>query len=550
MLRQLTIKNFAIIDDLMIDFNEGYNVFTGETGAGKSIIIDALGLLTGDRANASMVRAGTTKAFIEGVFEVKDDLKERISKIYDFESNLLVIIKEIDASGKSTVKINGRITTISTIKEIMMFILDIHSQSDNQYLLNKKNHLELLDSYGNKTITPIKNNYDVAYREWRHLEKELNELESMTFNQDQIDFLNFQIKEIKDANIQDGEVEELEIEQKRINQFEKLNEKYQAIIQSLDGEQGASTSLFTAKKTLESMSDDPLFNEQLAKVESIYYDLDEVIQLIKDKFGSIDFDEDRITEISNRIFIINKIKRKYGKNYSDIQEAYNNMLQKVSNMENIERNISAIKININEALLKLNKIGQELDETRKKVSKSLSSNIEKQLTDLYLEHAKFSVEFEKNDLPTATGISDAEFYVSLNPGQPLRPLIKVASGGEVSRLMLGLKVIFNSLFMLSVTVFDEIDTGVSGKVARSIGMKMLELSKVMQVICVTHLPQVASLGTHHYYVQKQINKNSTKTIVSLLDDKQRVIEIAKMLSGEEIPSESAILNAKSLLNTI
>lgn len=548
MLRQLTIKNFAIIDDLMIDFNDGYNAFTGETGAGKSIIIDALGLLTGDRASASMVRAGTLKAFIEGAFEINDELKARISPVYDLESNLLVVIKEIDASGKSTVKINGRITTISIIKEMMSYILDIHNQSDNQYLLNKKNHLELLDSFGSTNIMPIKKNYDIEYKEWKRLQKELSDLESMTFNQDQIDFLNFQIKEIKDANIQDGEVEELEIEQKRINQFEKLNEKYHSIIEALDGDQGASSALFTAKKVLESMNDDPLFNDQYIKMESIYYELDEVIQSIKDKFGSIDVDEDRIIEINNRIFIINKIKRKYGKSYSDIQEAYDKMVSKVSDMENIEKSIATVKNKLAESLAKLNTIGTNLDEARKKVSKTLITSIEKQLHDLYLEHAKFSVEFELKEVPSANGISELEFYVSLNPGQPLKPLIKVASGGEVSRLMLGLKVIFNSLFMLSVTIFDEIDTGVSGKVARAVGMKMLELSKLMQVICVTHLPQVASLGTHHYYVQKQFFNQNTKTVVTLLDENQRIIEIAKMLSGEEKPSESAILNAKTLLS--
>ena len=547
MLEQLTIRNFAIIDDLSITFNDGLNIFTGETGAGKSIIIDALGLLTGERASASFVRHGAKKAFVEGVFSLNDSQFAKISNDFNLEENTLVITKEVDENGKSTNKINGRITTLSNIKTIMHNILDIHSQNDNQYLLDHKYHLGLLDSFGGDELENIKKQYEVSYDTYKNLQKEVRKLENLTIDEEEIEFLKFQIQEIEDANIYEGELEELEEEKHRLSQFEKINEKMKIFMNEYDSNDGVSTRLYSMKKVMDSLSNDPLFEENAEKFSELYYEIDEIYEKITTAFNSINYSMQRIDEISQRIYQIQKISKKHGRTYDDIMNSYNDMKNRLNSMENIEYELAKARRKLDNAHIVMLENGNLLENFRQKHGKLLKESIMAELKDLYLEHCQFDLIFEENASPLRTGLKDVSFYVSMNPGQPLKPLAKIASGGEVSRLMLGLKVICNKLFDVSSTIFDEVDTGVSGKVARAMGLKMLALSKKMQVITITHLPQVASLGNNHYHVEKEFKEDYTRTIVTLLDNERREIEIAKMISGEEDPSLNAIFNAKELL---
>ena len=547
MLEQLTIRNFAIIDDLSITFNEGLNIFTGETGAGKSIIIDALGLLTGERASASFVRHGAKKAFVEGVFSLNDSQFEKISEFINIEENTLIITKEVDENGKSSNKINGRITTLSNIKLIMHDILDIHSQNDNQYLLDHKHHLGLLDSFGGEELSKVKKTYEISYDNYKHLQKEVRKLENLTIDEEEIEFLKFQIQEIEDANIYEGELEELEEEKRRLSQFEKINEKMKIFMSEYDSNEGASTHLYSMKKVMDSLSNDPLFEELAEKFSELYYEIDETYEKITSAFNSIDYSVQRIDEISQRIYQIQKISKKHGRTYEDIMNSYNDMKNKLNSMENIEYELAKARKKLKDSYELLLENGRLLEDVRKKYGELLKNSIISELRDLYLEHCQFDLIYEENETPLRTGLFNVSFYVSMNPGQPLKPLSKIASGGEVSRLMLGLKVICNKLYGVSSTIFDEVDTGVSGKVARAMGLKMLALSKNMQVITITHLPQVASLGDNHYHVEKEFKEDYTRTIVTLLDNHRRELEIAKMISGEEEPSLNAIFNAKELL---
>ena len=547
MLEQLTIRNFAIIDDLSITFNDGLNIFTGETGAGKSIIIDALGLLTGERASASFVRHGAKKAFVEGVFSLTNAQFEKLSEIINIDENTLIITKEVDENGKSTNKINGRITTLSNIKAVMHDVLDIHSQNDNQYLLDHKYHLGLLDSFGGEELSLIKKEYELSYDLYKNNQKEVRKLENLTIDEEEIEFLKYQIQEIEDTNLYEGELEELEEEKHRLSQFEKINDKMKVFMSEYDSSEGVSTRLYSMKKVMDSLSNDPLFEEYAEKFSELYYELDETYEKITSAFNSINYSLQRIDEISQRIYQIQKISKKHGRTYEDIMNSYNDMKNRLNSMENIEYELAKARKKLNDSYDVMLEKGRLLEDSRRKHGDLLKNSIISELRDLYLEHCQFDLIYEENESPLKSGLYNVSFYVSMNPGQPLKPLAKIASGGEVSRLMLGLKVICNRLFGVSSTIFDEVDTGVSGKVARAMGLKMLALSKNMQVITITHLPQVASLGDNHYHVEKEFKEDYTRTIVTLLDNERRELEIAKMISGEEEPSLNAIFNAKELL---
>ena len=545
MLKQLTIKNFAIIDDLSIEFEDGLNVFTGETGAGKSIIIDAISLLTGERADTSMIKDHSKKAFIEGVFLLNKHEMDEISTILVLDSNVLVINKEI-YDNKTTLRLNSRITSLSTVKQIMKRVIDIHSQNDNLYLLDKKNHRYLLDQYNNELIAPHLKEYQDLYYLRKSYLKELDELSNININDDEIEFLTYQKEEIERLELEEGEIEHLEQETKRFKKFEVIQNAYNEVINNLD--EIALGAMYNARHSLDTLAKDELFEKEVEDLKDIYYDFDDKIEALKDKYNSLDYNEERMNSIQNRLFEINKIQRKYGKTYEDIMERYNEIVEQLDTITNVtikteEINRNLVKIN-NLLLIK----GKELDKLRAKIAKSLIADIIKELNDLYLNNVRFDVMFTPLDDFSKYGISEIEFYVSLNAGQALKPLIKVASGGEVSRLMLGLKVIFNRLFNISTTIFDEIDTGVSGKVARAMGMKMLELSSYSQVIVITHLPQVASLGNNHYYIKKKQGKNNTSTIVTKLTLEERIEIIASMLASNEIINENSYNAAKDLLN--
>lgn len=549
MIKQITIKNFAIIDDLAIDFRNGFNVFTGETGAGKSIIIDALSLLTGERASPSMVRYGTSKAVIEGVFELDDNVISKLDLSSFVESDrLLIITKEIDTDGHSQSKINGRIATLNNIKKIMANIIDIHSQNDNQYLLDKSSHTLLIKEYCKGDTLKETDEYIDSFSKYTSYKKELEELKKINYDKDVLDSLKFQLSEIEKIDLKENEVEELEIEQKRIQNFSKISDKYKELSFYINSDSGSLINLYNAKRVIESLSNDPIFSKHTDSINDLYYRLEDLANEIKNDYESINYDEYRVNEIQERIFQINKLKRKYNSSSTkEIFEYKDALVKKIEDMENLLSRIEELEFKLKTSKEDTINKGEILSKKQLFLSQKLLKEIKNQLKSLYLPNANFDLRINILKEPSILGIYDYEFIVSLNPGTPLLPLIKVASGGEMSRLMLGLKIIFNSLYGISTSIFDEIDVGVSGKVSRSLGEKMMELSRKTQVICITHSPQIASIGDNHYRVEKIIKNNNTYTIVNFLSKDQRVDEIAKMLSGSNTPTQSAIANAIDLL---
>jgi DNA repair protein RecN (Recombination protein N) len=547
MIQQISIKNFAIIDDLVIDFKRDINIFTGETGAGKSIIIEALGLLTGERANASMVRHGTSKAIIEGVFHLPQPLISQFNLHEYIDNQQLIIRKEIDSDGRSIIKINGVTSSLSLVKQITANIIDIHSQQDNQYLLNKSYHLMLLDNFGKQELAKVRTNYDSSYQQLQTLNLELERLKGLMVDDKRIEFMRFELEEIDSAKLKENELEALTLEQKRIQEYENLNARFQIINTAFSGDNNVLSQLYASKKAIDYLAKDPLFAKFGPAFEVSYIQLQELYQDLKNEFDKLGVDELRLNEIQQRIFEINKLKRKYGQTTSAILEYRNKLAQSINDLESVEYKILKIKQEIEIALDKVKINGNLLEQQRAKVFTRLTSEIKIQLKDLFLENAELGLINSPKSYPDKHGLIDYEFSASLNPGTPLKPLIKVASGGEMGRLMLGLKVIFNQHFNLDTSIFDEIDVGISGKVARAVGLKMLKLAEVMQVIVITHSPQVASLGKNHFLVEKTIKNQVTKTDVNLLTYEKRVVEIAKMLSGTSKPTDVAIANAKELL---
>jgi len=549
MIQQLVIKNFTIIDDLSLDLFNGFNVLTGETGAGKSIIIDALGLLLGDRASSSLVRNGAKKAYIEGVFTLNSSLKKKIEEILDDEiDETLILSKDIHEDGRSISKVNGRNTTVNIIKQIAQLMIDIHSQHDNQFLLNAKFYLSLLESFGDDKYLNIKNEYLDLYHDYLNKNKKYEEILNAHFSEDEVDFIRFQVKELEDLNLQEGEIEALEAEQKRINAFEKISLHSKEAIDALESDQGALNSLYYAKKAIESLQNYEEFNDFVEPINDLYYKCDDLLSNFKDTYNSLDFDERRLDEIQNRLFQINKFKRKYGKDYESINNALIDLQEKLAIYEEHGILLSRYEKEKNQAYLKALEKAKELTSSRKELAKLLENKILIQLKDLYLENARFNVDFKTAVNLSNEGLDKIDFLISMNPGQPLNSLSKVASGGEISRLMLGLKVIFSRYFNISTVIFDEVDTGVSGKVARAVGLKMKELADNIQIIAITHLPQVASLADNHFHVSKVAENNSTHTIVTKLLKDQQVQEIAKLLSGDEV-TKGALDNAKELIES-
>ena len=425
-------------------------------------------------------------------------------------------------------------------------IVDIHSQHDNQYLLNPNNYLSLLENFMDEEQLKVKNRYQNAYKVYLDIKKKYEDAQNEKINEQEVEFLMYQNKEIEDLNLKENETEELEIEQKRINRLSKFNETIQNINELLGGDEGAIDRIYLAKKAIEKISDDELFSPYFDKLDSLYYDLVDTLESIKSDFDNLDIDENRINEIHERIYKINNIKRKYGRTYEAIQETYNKNKERIEFIEFHEVKLKELKEDYELIYSKTYQLGLELSQKRYEVAQKIISLVDIHIKDLYLTHARFDIEFNKLDSITKTGIDKVDFLVSMNPGQPLKSISKVASGGEISRLMLGLKVVFTKLCGISTIVFDEVDTGVSGKVALAVGEKMSSLGKDNQVLCITHLAQVASFADNHYHVSKYFDNNDTFTKVTLLNKDEHIIEVAKLISGNDV-SDASILASKELI---
>lgn len=548
MLISLSVNNFAIIDNINIDFDNGMTVLTGETGAGKSLIIDAIGLLFGKRASTEMIRYGEDKATIVGLFSKFSDsiinLLDEYELDYDKEDNLL-IKREIYASGKSKCSINNQIVTLSQLQEIGELVGDIHSQNDSIGLFNPKNYISFLN---NKKTDELFVEYNDSLKDYKDKQKKYNDLfKKKDEDTQKSDFLKYQLKELNDAELDLNEELSLKNELNELNHYEKLYENIDSLKKDYH-DKDTMDNLYNSLKCLKELKNINEKYEDLYKIfEESYYNIESVYE--DNKLEIKEFDSHRLDEINDRLGLYSELKRKYKKDVSEILKYKDEIEQVLYNIENYDEIIKELKEDCDEAYDKTLKIANNISDERKKVAKSLTEEIISSLSDLMLKNVKFEIVFERSDKFLKDGIDTVDFLVSFNKGEPVKPLSKVASGGELSRFMLALKCVLGSKLPQQTKIFDEIDSGVSGSVAYSIAKKIKEISKTSQVLCITHLPQVASIGDKHLFITKSVNDGRTVTLIKELKKDERIEEVAKMISNGEATIASLNL-AKEMIDNI
>lgn len=540
MLEHLYIQNFILIDQLELDFPVGFSAITGETGAGKSIFLDALSLLQGQKASSSMV--SKDKAIIEGSFSLEGNspvssfLKENG---FDVEDSFTVT-REILSSGKSTARVNRRIVPLSFLHTLLENQLDIHGQKDSAYLLQKMNHIYLLDKYGH--FYHQKEEIKEAYENYKKVLEEKENFLNTQLKEEELDFYQFQLHELEEAHLKKGEEEELKDLEKQAKEAKKSAQDYLSLFAYYDAE--VSDSLYQTIKMTDRLKG---VEENLTKIHEAYENLVDGLESIRDQLNPDFLNEDEINQVEERLFLIQRLKRKYGPRLEDVIHYQQDLAKKLAHYGEQEFYLKKINEKIAISFEIYSKKAQELSKKRQLAAKSLEKEVLQQLKDLELPAAQFKVLFRSIE-GNLSGIDDVEFFVSMNKGEKLAPLTKVASGGELSRFMLALKVIFTKLQGIQTIVFDEIDTGVSGHVATAIGEKMALLAKDCQVFSVTHLAQVASLANHQFLVSKSVDHTHTQTKVHLLSQEERASELAYLFSGNR--SEKAIEAAKELLEHV
>lgn len=543
MIESLYIENFAIIDQVQIDFQSGMTVLTGETGAGKSIIIDAIGQLIGQRSQPSFVKNGADYAFIEGVFSSNKEID-----IILLDNNFpidehLVISKKINHDGKSAIKINYRNSSQLLLKKIMSQIVDIHSQFETHQLFNESYHLKLLDNFIGNELIDLKKEYLTLYQTYKNLNQKYLSLTKEELTDEQLDFYLAQLKEIEELDLENFDEEEFLKERNNLLNYEKNSQhikNYKALMDSSKG----IMDLF--KQSLSELSyleiDDIKHNYD--QLYDLYYTVDGINQDIYDQFSQSYFSEERYNEVQDTFFKLNKLKRKYGQTIDAIIDFKNSLIEKIKLFKNRDQMIENINLKLKETENQLIYYAKKISILRKNKALELEKEVKYILNQMYLQQVQFKFDFQINDF-NDNGIDNVKIVVSTNSGQPLQPLQKIASGGELSRIMLAIKAVSQNSKDGGTIIFDEADTGVSGKVAESIGHVMKKISKKQQVICITHLAQVACFANNHLFIEKEQMDNTSKVHVRLLNEKESVYELAKMISGKEITQQS-IDHAKKL----
>ncbi len=544
MLSKLVIKNFAIIEDLEVDFPSGFIALTGETGAGKSIIIDALSLLMGERSSFDKIRFNEQKAFIEGVFYIKNDkIKKQIESLIDDNvDEELILSRTLDINGKSQAKVNMHNVPLTVLKNVTSLILDIHSQQKDNNYLKEENQLNLLDSFSelllSKDEKEIYNEFNDLYRDYLETKNKLQNLKNKQLDLGSIDYLKFQDEELNKVNIQENEMENLEQERNSLMNFSKQSEK---IAEFLSIYEEVSSSLYKAKKTLSYIDDEDKLSE---KFNDLYFQMDDIYQTINDKFESQKEQLIRLDEINERLFLLHSLRKKYGYTSQDIIAHHQEIKQNIDDLINYEDNILKLENELNTKRINATSFAKKISNIRKKYAENLQNEVNKQLKDLYLENAEFKVDITPIELNNR-GIDKVIFLLKANVGQNFTSLEKTASLGETSRLNLALKTVFNKINQMETIIFDEIDIGVSGRVGNAISLKMKEISLNSQVIAISHLVQVASKADYQYLVSKYIKNNKTYSVINLLTKEERIKEIAKMMFGEI--TEISLKSAEDLL---
>ncbi len=545
MLRSLTIRDFAIIDKIQIDFQPKMTVLTGETGAGKSIVIDALGLLAGGRGSTEFIRKGKNKALLQGLFSLPKGAFA--FKILDeigitYEDSDLVLQRELYRNGHNICRINGELITLTNMRRVGETLIDIHGQNEHQVLMHPDHHLAMLDNFAGSRLITLKNEYCQQYESYRQQKKSLDEKEKHEKEWAQrLDMLSFQVQEIKTAELKPDEEESLAEEKEQLDNYQMIHDALENSYQILSSEESdALGRVGAAMEELQHVSDlSKELGQVSQRVADAYYTLSDSVHDISDQLSSMEWDENRLDEIEQRLEVIHQLKRKYGNSISEILKYYQKIAHELKEMRQTDADSNEQRQNVKESYAKAKKMAIKLSNERKKAAIQLEKAVHSELSALYMEKAVFSVKFlsankHSEECLTRTGIDRVEFYIQTNQGETMGPLAKIASGGELSRIMLALKTIFAHQQGVTSIIFDEVDTGVSGRVAQAIAEKISQISQGSQVLCITHLPQVAAVSEHHFLVTKDIEKGRTETSVKKLSQPQRIEELARMLAGTEI----------------
>jgi DNA repair protein RecN (Recombination protein N) len=523
MITNLHIKNIGIIDDIEIDFNKGLNVLTGETGAGKSLIIGSLNIISGGRFSKDMIRKGETNSFVEVcLYEPKNE---------NSIDGTIIISREINVNGKNVCKINGRMVTVTELKEFMRKIIEIHGQNDSQNLLDNKEHIKYLDSFIGNELE--KEEYRKNYERYIEIKKELKEnYGDEKERQRKLDLLKYQFEEIEEANLIEGEEEELSNKQKIIVNSEKIAKTLQEVDISIG--ENAIDIISNSIRNLEKIECfDEKYQETANCLKSAYYELQEVSRDISSFKDEVDFNEEEQREIEERLDLIFSLKRKYGNSIKEILQYKEEVKSEIYRIDNLEEYTSSLKSEQKELTKKLNELGEKIHKIREEKGEELSNKINQNLKDLEMKNAKVNihVDYFENEY-FENGKDRVIFYITTNVGEDEKELSKIASGGEMSRIMLAIKAVLANSDDISVLIFDEIDTGISGKAANSVAEKLNTIAKKHQVLCISHLPNIAAVADYHYFISKNIAHNRTSTSIKQLNEKEIIKEIARISSGE------------------
>ena len=552
MLLEISIKNFAIIEAISLNFEKGMTVLTGETGAGKSIIIDAMNMMLGARATTDVIRHGAPKAEIEGLFSVENS--HALQMIFDEQGielgDEIIIRREILQNGRSVSRVNGQMVNLSVLRSIGQYLVDIHGQHDQEELMRPQLHIQMLDGFGDADFLELKQAYQTNFDAYRKMRKQLLEIKK---NQEEhkarIEMLEFQMAEIESASLQPGEDLKLNQERDKLLNHKNIADTLTNAYTMLDNEEFSSlANVRSAMNDMESLEEyDVEYREISTSLSESYYVLEDVTKRLEDIIESLDFDGNRLMQIESRLDLIHAITRKYGGNVDDvlmyfakITEEYNLLTGNHLSSDDMEAELKKLEVSLVD-------LATKLASARHNLAQQLENEIQQELKDLYMEKARFQVQFTKGKF-TREGNESVEFYISTNPGEDFKPLVKVASGGELSRLMLAIKSAFSRKEGKTSIVFDEVDTGVSGRVAQAIAQKIHKIGQHGQVLAISHLPQVIAIADYQFFIEKISNDHSTVSTVRLLTVEERVEEVAKMLAGENV-TEAALSQARELLQS-
>ena len=552
MLLEISIKNFAIIESISLNFEQGMTVLTGETGAGKSIIIDAMNMMLGARATTEVIRHGAPKAEIEGLFSIENN--RTLEEIFDEQglelSDEIIIRREILQNGRSISRVNGQMVNLSVLRTIGQQLVDIHGQHDQEELMRPHRHIQMLDEFGDADFFELKEAYQMSFDNYRRMRKQVLDIKkNQQEHKARIEMLEFQMAEIESASLQPGEDLKLNQERDKLLNHKNIADTLTNAYTMLDNEEFSSlASVRSAMNDMESLEDyDVEYREISTSLSESYYVLEDVTKRLEDIIESLDFDGNRLMQIESRLDLIHAITRKYGGNVDDvlmyfakITEEYNLLTGNHLSSDDMEAELKKLEVSLVD-------LATKLASARHNLAQQLEIEIQQELKDLYMDKARFQVQFTKGKF-TREGNESVEFYISTNPGEDFKPLVKVASGGELSRLMLAIKSAFSRKEGKTSIVFDEVDTGVSGRVAQAIAQKIHKIGQHGQVLAISHLPQVIAIADYQFFIEKISDEHSTVSTVRLLTLEERVEEVAKMLAGENV-TEAALTQARELLQT-